>query len=131
MDRRYAVGGLVVLLLAVIALALFLDTEDGSEESASGTATQLEARAQVESMLKNAATAEESYLTTHSEYTTDVRALYEEGLTLIEYIPLTIEVSGSRSYCIRAVHARLPGDDPWKVATYSSDVGRPTSRDDC
>lgn len=130
-DRRYIVGGVVVLVLGLVAVALFLDDTAPDDDEA------LEEREaiyqeEVESHLKNAATAEESYLTTTlKSYTTNVADLEGEGLRVDEAISLVIEIEDARFYCIQATHDLLPEDHPWKVATYSSDIGRPTADDVC
>jgi hypothetical protein len=41
-----------------------------------------------------------------------------------------LEMEESR-YCIILEHTRLPADHPWRIASYSSDVGTPMADDGC
>lgn len=76
--------------------------------------------AELESILKNAATAEESYATVRpGRYTDDLSKLEEEGLELREGIELTVTVGGDQ-YCIEAVSV-----DEDATLHYSSTTGRP------
>ena len=76
----------------------------------------------MESAVKNAATAEESWLTSNSAYTTNTGSLAtDEGLKYAGDVTLTIAVDTGRGYCIKAEHSSLTGEDVW----YHSAVGAP------
>lgn len=96
-------GGLGLLatpFLLAIALPVFLHQRD--------TATRNELR----DVLRNAATAEESYWTDHQTYTTSVEALRGEGLEVPEAIALHVARADASLYCIEALHDDLP-DEIW------------------
>ena len=102
---------LIIAILAAIAIPVFLRQREKGWKS------------QMESAVKNAATAEESYLTANDEYTTDVTLLEtEEGLKYAADVNLTITASGGTSYCIEADHDNLDAAD---TVYYSSDSGEP------
>jgi type IV pilus assembly protein PilA len=103
---------LIIAILAAIAIPVFLRQREKGWV------------AQSESALKNAATAEESYLTANGEYTDDVDALADEGLKYADDVALTADFTGAQSYCVEAVHAQLDGH-PQETMHYSSDVGKP------
>lgn len=89
----------IVMILAAIAIPVFLRQREKGWIS------------QVESALKNASTAEESYLTMNSEYTASVGDLQGEGLKVPSTVNLSIpRADGSESYCIEATHDNMPGD---------------------
>ncbi len=104
---------LIIAILAAIAIPVFLRQREKGW------------RSQAESAVKNAATAEESWLTSNTAYTTDVAALQSaEGLKFASDVVLTIWVTGGTSYCIRANHNNL---DDSKNVYYSSQDGRPVT----
>src|SRR5688572_28398443 len=77
------------------------------------------AKDQVESMLKNAATAQESYATGHGGgYTTDVQDLVGQGLALDPEVTITIVSASELSYCIEGILT-----DGGSIYSYSSDTG--------
>ena len=79
------------------------------------------ARTPMEETLKDAATAEESFLTAHPAYTQNLEDLYNEGLRPQEDVELTIpRAEGNVGYCIEARH-----EEAELVLHYSSDEGRP------
>lgn len=102
---------LIIAILAAIAIPVFLRQREKGW------------RAQMESAVKNAATAEESWLTSNSAYTTDTGSLATaEGLKYAGDVTLTITVDTGKGYCIMATHASLATTDKvW----YHSSVGQP------
>jgi type IV pilus assembly protein PilA len=108
---------LIIAILAAIAIPVFL------EQRKKGWASQ------VESALKNAATAEESFLTQSATgvYATTEAQLEGEGFKKAsEVTDLTIVTDGGSSYCLTAGHPEL--DDTW---TYSSAEGKPVKNGTC
>ena len=102
---------LIIAILAAIAIPVFLRQREKGW------------RSQMESAVKNAATAEESWLTSNSTYTTNTGSLAtEEGLKFAGDVTLTIQVDTGKGYCIRATHASLETTD--KVWYHSAD-GQP------
>ena len=105
---------LIIAILAAIAIPVFLRQREKGW------------RAQMESAVKNAATAEESWLTTNSQYTNNVSSLVSaEGLKFNSDVGLTIAVSGGTGYCIRA--QRTDGNLSGVSYFYHSESGRPTT----
>jgi type IV pilus assembly protein PilA len=101
---------LIIAILAAIAIPVFLRQREKGW------------RSQMQSALKNAATAEESWLTSNSTYTTSIGSLQSaEGLKFASDVTLTATVSGGTGYCIEATHANL-GTEDW---FYHSSDGRP------
>lgn len=100
---------LIIAILAAIAIPVFLSQR------------QKGYRSQVQSALKNAATAQESYLTGGAAaYTTSEADLTSEGFKKAKDVTaLTITVSGSSAYCIEAGHAQL-GTERWAVSSADS-----------
>ena len=78
--------------------------------------------AQVESTLKNAATAQESYATVskNQEYTESMSDLEAEGLQVPPNVQLTIVTGRDHQYCMEATSQELGG-----TMHYSSTEGRP------
>lgn len=104
---------LIIAILAAIAIPVFLRQREKGW------------RSQMESAVKNAATAEESWLTSNSSYTTSTASLQSsEGLKYAVDVTLTINATGGTSYCIKATHKNLASNDNYY---YSSDVGAPTT----
>ena len=80
---------------------------------------------ELESVLKNAATAEESYAVGNKgRYTEDVSELKKEDLMIPDGIELTIKVSG-RQYCIEALSVETGAVEVAATLHYSSRTGRP------
>ena len=101
---------LIIAILAAIAIPVFLRQREKGW------------RSQMESAVKNAATAEESWLTSNSAYTSLVTSLAsDEGLKYAADVTLTIAVDTGKGYCIKAEHNSLTGEDVW----YHSAVGAP------
>ena len=102
------VGAAIAALLSVMILG-----------PASGS-TKEEKRERMQSSLKNAATAEESYRVDAQSYTRVLDDLKAEGLDTYRNVRLLIARAGQNHYCIEAQHDAL--GEIWK---YSSRVGRP------
>ena len=105
---------LIIAILAAIAIPVFLN------QRKKGWASQ------VESTVKNAATAQESYSTgNQGAYTsalTGVGSLEEEGLRYsTNDVTLTVNVVGSTGYCFKGVSVH----DTSIVRWYSNETGRP------
>ena len=83
-------------------------------------ATRAEKREQIQSQLKNAATAEESYRTRHDGYTRVLNRLKANGYEDNPRVGLLIARAGTKHYCIEAQHAGLG-----EIWHYSSSEGRP------
>jgi len=107
---------LIIAILAAIAIPVFLSQRKKGWVS------------QVESALKNAATAQESSLVANGEYTlleTGALSLETEGYKAAAAVePLVISIDGANSYCMEATHLNLT--DAGETWTYDSDVGTPT-----
>jgi len=107
---------LIIAILAAIAIPVFLSQRKKGWVS------------QVESALKNAATAQESSLVANGTYAateTGVLSLETEGFKKAAAVDdLVITIDGANSYCMEAGHDNLT--DAGEVWTYDSDVGTPT-----
>ena len=112
---------LIIAILAAIAIPIFL------EQREKGMA------AQVQSTLKNAATAAESYgTTTGGDYTglnlDDGTLLALEGFK--RSAGVTVSVAGDTlEYCVTVTHPDLSVGNEWKTATYNSSDGSPSPSD--
>jgi type IV pilus assembly protein PilA len=111
---------LIIAILAAIAIPIFLNQRKKAY------------MADVQSTLRNAATAAESYATSNatpgsyagfgaSADLTDVRESSTQTLSATD---------SATDYCITVVDTRLAGD-AWGTATFDSDVGKPQSADTC
>ncbi|MGH2806708.1 MAG: prepilin-type N-terminal cleavage/methylation domain-containing protein [Actinomycetota bacterium] len=104
---------LIIAILAAIAIPVFLRQREKGW------------RSQVESALKNAATAEESYLTVNDVYTTSVTDLEtDEGLKTATNVTLEIDVDTGVEYCIYGEHTDLGATEKF---WYFSGDGEPVS----
>jgi type IV pilus assembly protein PilA len=95
---------LVVVLIIAILAAIAIPSYLKQREKAWVT--------QVESALKNGATAMESWATDkqHDGYgDATIAGLKSEGLRYAPVVGLTIEAQTQTTYCIEASHTRLPG----------------------
>ena len=101
---------LIIAILAAIAIPVFLNQRKKGWQS------------QVDSAVKNMATAEESWLTSNTAYTTSVSNLQAEGFTFsaAEVSPDVVSASGT-AYCLHAESLHDATIDAW----YSSSVGAP------
>src|SRR5919106_6222720 len=104
---------LIIAILAAIAIPVFLRQREKGW------------RSQMQSALKNAATAEESYATANNgTYTAVLADLDAEGFKKNGDVTLavpTVPAAGT-SFCLSATHSRLPAAEVW---VYKSDVGEP------
>jgi type IV pilus assembly protein PilA len=113
---------LVIAILAAIAIPTFLEQREKGFE------------AQMQSGLKNAATAVESWGTAHggdfSALNTATNPDYAlklaaEGFDIpSEFLYLNVVVTGA-SYCIEARHAELTTSSNWRRSTYQQNNGGP------
>ena len=102
---------LIIAILAAIAIPVFLRQREKGW------------RSQMESALKNAATAQESFLTANTAYTSNTAALGSEGLKTAPDVSMgVIDATGTR-YCMRATHSSLSGVTYY----YDSNTGRPST----
>jgi type IV pilus assembly protein PilA len=112
---------LIIAILAAIAIPVFLNQRQKGWV------------AQAESALKNAATAQESYLTANDEYAfgaTGLTALEDdEGLKYAGDVTLTIVAPAAAGdatrYCMQARHDKLDGASPADTWHYDSNSGAP------
>jgi type II secretory pathway pseudopilin PulG len=103
---------LAVLVICVLATALLVVT-------AWGGSPRERRRSRVESQLKNAATAEESYAVDHEgNYTRRLDDLKEVGFDPYPNVSLLIPRAGGRGYCLEGQHEALGA-----IWHYDSDVG--------
>ena len=103
---------LIIAILAAIAIPVFLRQREKGWIS------------QTESALKNAATAQESYLTSAGSYTTNTASLGSEGYKATSGVTLSIISATGTEYCMRAIHSNLGSA---KAYYYDSDEGKPTT----
>ena len=104
---------LIIAILAAIAIPVFLRQREKGWVS------------QTESALKNAATAQESFLTGDDEgnYASTTDELVDEGYKPTDAVELEVVAGfteGGEEFCLSAVHDQL--DDTYY---YDSDVGKP------
>ena len=102
---------LIIAILAAIAIPVFLAQRKKGWVS------------QAESALKNAATAEESYLTSSDsgEYTSTLADLETEGFKAASDVDVVPVHVGADSYCLTATHEQLDG----RTFVYKSTEGAP------
>jgi type IV pilus assembly protein PilA len=106
---------LIIAILAAIAIPVFLRQREKGW------------RSQMESALKNAATAQESYLTANTSYSNSTASLGSEGLKTAPDVTITVFASSGTHYCMSAVHSSLTGVTYY----YSSNAGRPSTSSSC
>lgn len=118
---------LIIAILAAIAIPVFLAQRQKGWD------------AQVQSALKNAAVAVESYgidngdfggLNAHPQLAT---RLAEQGFLIPDWAsdPGYFEVSAtSTRYCIQVRHRLHPTTNPWALATYQPEIGSPQASPD-
>jgi type IV pilus assembly protein PilA len=106
---------LIIAILAAIAIPVFLNQRKKGWTS------------QVQSTLKNAATAQETYLVDNSVYANDIAHLTGAGLRFstanVTMGDADVTGTAATSYCMRAVSAH----DNTIVWYYSSAVGAPST----
>ena len=101
---------LIIAILAAIAIPVFLRQREKGWKS------------QMESALKNAATAQESWLTQNNAYTTNLASLSAEGFRAAGDVGVVIK-NATSTYCMYATHASLANTTYY----YDSNVGRPST----
>lgn len=117
----------IIAILAAIAIPVF------SAQRQKGYA------AQVQSALKNASIAVESYAVSNNgdysglESVPDLAAtLKAEGFSVPSWAVAFDVSAGTKNYCIEIRHANAASDNPWRRGTYVGDEGRPkASRPKC
>lgn len=137
------IAAAVVVGAVLIASAIWVTRGDDQPTTTASGAGALETIvaqreqgyvADLQSTLKNAATAMESYAAWTSppgDYSgATVGALVEQGLVIPGEVTLTT-TSTYDSYCITATHDYLSEDHGWKTATFDSELGTPSDRDAC
>ena len=111
---------LIIAILAAIAIPVFLNQRKKGWIS------------QTESALKNAATAQESWLTTSpdGEYADLETELEDEGFKKAPDVTLAdpIPVATATRYCMTATHSSLGASE---VYSYDSDIGAPKKGNSC
>jgi type IV pilus assembly protein PilA len=121
---------LVIAVLAAIAIPVFIAQRERGWAS------------QVQSSLKNAATAIESHGTeTGGSFSSlngadstannpAYRRVVRQGFKKPSDVDVTVAVvPGGTSFCVTATHSALPAGNDWAVATYNSSGGTPTPAD--
>lgn len=110
----------VIAILAAIAIPVFINQREKGYD------------AQVQSALKNAATAVEAYATDHGgdysglETTPDLAAdMAANGFKVPSWATTFDVVASASNYCIEIRHASSTAATQWRRATYFGDGGRP------
>ncbi len=116
---------IIISVLAAIAIPVFLAQRN------KGYAAQLQ------SALKNASTAVESYAVGNggsyaalNGATTDA-LLVDDGFRLPAWSDLFEITATSRKFCIEIRHSKVPMGQPWRRGTYFSDEGAPNAVNVC
>ena len=113
---------LILAILAAIAIPVYFSQREKAFEG------------QMQSALKNAATAIETYITDNdAEYSDldgdDISVLEPQGFVKPDWSdenPAYFRIEADQNaYCIEARHERLTESSAWRRSTYSSDEGRP------
>ena len=99
---------IIIAILAAIAIPMYLSQRQKGWDS------------NVQSDLRNAAVAEESYFTDNSVYTTDVAQLTSQGYHMSANVVLTAPVGVATGYCLRAYHTSNSGKI-WRFRSSSGD----------
>lgn len=112
---------LIIAILAAIAIPVYLQQREKGMV------------AQVQSTLKNAATAAESYgTTTGGDYTLidgdDGTLLGNEGFKTSAGVSVSV-AGDTLEYCVTVTHPDLSAGNQWKTATYNSSDGSPSPSD--
>ncbi|MGH2807743.1 MAG: prepilin-type N-terminal cleavage/methylation domain-containing protein [Actinomycetota bacterium] len=117
---------LIIAILAAIAIPIYLNQREKAWTS------------QVQSALKNASTAVESWQVTNSGTVAGLdeqsaSVLSAEGFDLPDWATgdgyMRIQADNT-TYCIEAQHAEISPSATWRRSTYQSDVGQPQSSPD-
>jgi type IV pilus assembly protein PilA len=123
---------LVIAILAAIAIPVFL------------VQRQRGWKAQLETSLKNAGTAAESFASGHDGNYSSLdgadslsnnpayQRIVREGFKKNSSVEIAVTVpAGGNSFCIIGTHSSMPAGDDWETATYSSGAGSPSDVDAC
>ena len=108
---------LIIAILAAIAIPVFLRQREKGWVS------------QVESALKNAATAQESFLTQSPTgvYATEETQLETEGFKKASGVSaLVITTDAGKAWCVQATHTSLPAGQNYAISSADSDPKRGT-----
>jgi prepilin-type N-terminal cleavage/methylation domain-containing protein len=117
---------MIIAILAAIAIPLYFRNREKAWT------------AQIQSALKNAATAAEAWAVDNGgDFSAldgqDASALQPQGFKVPIWAQspgyFTIEASGTR-YCLQAQHKDLSPTNDWRRSTYDSSVGKPESLPD-
>ncbi|MGH2775767.1 MAG: prepilin-type N-terminal cleavage/methylation domain-containing protein [Actinomycetota bacterium] len=112
---------LIIAILAAIAIPVFLAQREKGMAS------------QVQSALKNVATAAESWSTENEGSFVgldgdDGTLLGQEGFK--GSADLDVAVAGAiTEYCVTVTHTKMPATNEWQIATYNSSDGSPSPSD--
>lgn len=119
-SGKHLTGGVLALLAGLLVWALIAGNSEKPIDRELA-ARYRAMRAEVESGLKNAATAAETYAVDDqgSYLHADESDLIALGLQLPEDVTWAGRQFEESSYCIVLEHQRLPRDHPWRVASYS------------
>lgn len=107
-------GSKPLIALAASCLGLVLMAPACSSATVGGQETLSQAdsalQLQLETSLRNASLAEETFKATSGQYSADLNALKSEaGLTVPADVTLTVTSADAASYCIEATQAKLAG----------------------
>jgi type IV pilus assembly protein PilA len=101
---------IIIGILAAIAIPVFLSQRESAWNSA------------VQSDLRNAATAQETYFTENSTYAGSQGELENVGFRNSSDVDFSVSSSSSTVYCMDANHTADPGATEWY---FHSDAGAP------
>ncbi|MGH2701916.1 MAG: hypothetical protein ACRDJ2_09095 [Actinomycetota bacterium] len=128
MTSNSLVASMVIAALLIAAVILAVGRMQGDEpatraaDDASAPSSAGPWLNEIDSALKNSATAEETFAVTAGTYTSNVADLVDQGLRLPGTVTIRVARATATGYCMEATHALAAG----QVFHYSSDVGRPT-----
>jgi type IV pilus assembly protein PilA len=101
---------IIIGILAAIAIPVFLSQRESARNSA------------VQSDLRNAATAQETYFTENSTYASNQGELETVGFRNSSDVAFSVNSSSSTTYCMDANHTADPPATEWY---FDSDAGAP------
>ncbi|MBE0430055.1 MAG: prepilin-type N-terminal cleavage/methylation domain-containing protein, partial [Thermoleophilia bacterium] len=107
---------IIIAILAAIAIPMYLRQREKSY------------RASIQSDLRNAAVAAESYYTNDATYEgLNAGALTDNGFNESRDVTITPAVAGRNEYCLNGTHANLEdGLEVWHIGNRDGDSGAPT-----
>ena len=122
-----AAGIAVVLIATVIVLAVIAERDPSPPPDPATVHSNLQqerleaAESSVEEALKDAATAQETYLVENDSYTDQLSDLEEAGLVVPPEVAINaLRYKGGLKYCIEATHVDLAG----RYFFYRSEIGQ-------